>query len=313
MAVNDALPGAEVTIEVNGQALEELTEVDADESPKTITRYLCVTSGQLFTIRYSVKKGVKCLGDRLHFQLDMDGVRIPSSSMYSSSIAQKGCVRVMEGLTLSGNRLQRFRFDAVGQTDEMPAERDTALAKSIGTIRIEVHHKNVEQVRKYDDAGRTGPGIISEKALKGQALSHGVGFDEVERQVSGRVRRHATFVDPQEVPVATYVFKYRSLEALKSESIVPRTPSPTPLEKREELTSEELRELQRQIREFKANASNIKREHVEDRDEKPNKRARNLPASGDVLLTIDDAGVSQTPTTNLPPRRKPEVIEINSD
>lgn len=45
-------------------------------------------------------------------------------------------------------------------------------------------------------------------------------------------------------PFATFIFRYRSRDALKAEYIIPRTPSPVPLEERhvEDLTVEEARE-----------------------------------------------------------------------
>lgn len=53
-----------------------------------------------------------------------------------------------------------------------------------------------------------------------------------------------------EEDIATFVFRYRSKSALQAEGIIPRTPSPTPLEERplEELNQEELRELLRRHR-----------------------------------------------------------------
>jgi hypothetical protein len=48
-------------------------------------------------------------------------------------------------------------------------------------------------------------------------------------------------------PVAVFRFKYRSQKSLKELLVIPRTPSPAPLEERpiEELSIEELRELTR--------------------------------------------------------------------
>lgn len=58
------------------------------------------------------------------------------------------------------------------------------------------------------------------------------------------------WIHSENEPLATFIFRYRSLRALKSIGIVPRTPSPEPLEERdaESLTVDEAREL---IRRYK--------------------------------------------------------------
>lgn len=57
----------------------------------------------------------------------------------------------------------------------------------------------------------------------------------------------------------------------------------------------------------------LKRERAEGRDERANKRARNLPRNGDVLLAVDESGVRSTSTAGLPARQKVESITITSD
>lgn len=73
-------------------------------------------------------------------------------------------------------------------------------------------------------------------------------------------------------PFATYTFKYRSHRDLQIEGIIPRSPSPVPLEERdpETLTAEEARELvriQRQQLQDRAKVKKEKREREEDGDE----------------------------------------------
>lgn len=99
--------------------------------------------------------------------------------------------------------------------------------------------------------------------------------------------------------------------------IIPRTPSPEPLEEKDELTREEIKELQRQKKEFKAKMdtplTKLKRERAEGRDDRANKRVRNLPRNGDVLLAVDESGVRPASTAGLPARQQEESITITSD
>ena len=63
-------------------------------------------------------------------------------------------------------------------------------------------------------------------------------------------------------PFATFKFKYRSHKDLQAECIIPRSPSPVPLEERDadSLSLEEAREYFRRDRERKANDIKIKQE-----------------------------------------------------
>ena len=98
--------------------------------------------------------------------------------------------------------------------------------------------------------------------------------------------------------------------------IIPRTPSPEPLEERDvtTLNHEELRELQKRARAAKETTSGeaksrIKRERSDETNPRPRKLHR--PAAGDVQLEIDEAGSFQAADTAGLPRRKPEIIELD--
>lgn len=118
-----------------------------------------------------------------------------------------------------------------------------------------------------------------------------------------------------------------STEALRSEMIIPRAPSPSPLEEREDLTREEIRDIQRQLKEIKETSSHkVKREHSPDdstssivKQEKsseespPRKRRHASPRAGDIVLAIDDSGVREMSTAGLAPKKERVVIDIDSD
>ncbi|KAK4561820.1 hypothetical protein LTR86_004499 [Recurvomyces mirabilis] len=63
-------------------------------------------------------------------------------------------------------------------------------------------------------------------------------------------------------PFATFIFKYRSRHDLQVEGIIPRSPSPVPLEERDpdSLSAEEARELVRRMREREQDMAKVKRE-----------------------------------------------------
>jgi hypothetical protein len=120
-------------------------------------------------------------------------------------------------------------------------------------------------------------------------------------------------------------------ETLKSMLIIPRTPSPPPLEEKDNLTVEEVRELQRRMKEVlvshlsspqcrscvltfavQACQAMVKRERADEgRHAVSQKRAR--LSAGDIQLEIDDDGVRQTPTQSLPRRKQAQPVIVLSD
>ncbi|KAL1597399.1 hypothetical protein SLS59_007429 [Nothophoma quercina] len=105
-------------------------------------------------------------------------------------------------------------------------------------------------------------------------------------------------------PFATFYFKYRSLHALQTLGIIPREPTPVPLEDRpgEDLSAEEFRELVKRLEDDKVAATKVKKEHAKKRKrtisindgsdatddfeivEARNKRHRNQDANGVIVL-----------------------------
>ncbi|KAI4932744.1 hypothetical protein J4E85_003144 [Alternaria conjuncta] len=100
---------------------------------------------------------------------------------------------------------------------------------------------------------------ISEKAMKGYTHTHRAG---VSKPIA---RTYQTWWDYDRVtksPFATFNFKYRSLNALRILGLVPREPTPPPLEERpeDELTPEELRQLVKQLKDRNTASVKIKEE-----------------------------------------------------
>ncbi|CAD6442057.1 cb0b002f-385d-45ab-a81f-dbceabd4699c [Sclerotinia trifoliorum] len=68
---------------------------------------------------------------------------------------------------------------------------------------------------------------VHEKALKGQAMSHGTTLG-VPQAVKKRRRYTTRSLDGKDFPIAIYQFKYRSKKSLQSLLILERTPEPSP-------------------------------------------------------------------------------------
>lgn len=80
------LEGIEVTIEVDGQPLQEYDEIDEgghpnDSLPLLMSKYVEATSGARFAIRAVVPKSFKALSDALSFKYYLDGSHVEDELM----------------------------------------------------------------------------------------------------------------------------------------------------------------------------------------------------------------------------------------
>ncbi|OIW27445.1 hypothetical protein CONLIGDRAFT_633807 [Coniochaeta ligniaria NRRL 30616] len=196
--------------------------------------------------------------------------------------------------------LSKFKFDAmkiVDRDDAKAAKRDTERAAGLGSIRVEVWRSlnkgltdPVEQAPKKTDMS------IAEKALKGRAISHGTTLSTptvVGKQAWYNIEKLYG------KPYVIFEFKYRSKDGLRSEMIVPRTPSPDPAargiaglsqEEVQRLAEERLAEIKKEKKPL------IKREFGEMFD-----------------LTGEDANGSPRPVKMPRKHKEPETIDLTDD
>lgn len=194
MAINEALPGVEITITVAGQPLQEYTEADVDEEPGTVTRYIEATSGQVFEIKVKVDRNAVLKGSHLEFQFYVDGKWIDGvlENRVHRPYSCKGC-EIASGVM----RLCRFdvletgmwkphlRVDLIkpfSGANRCPVAdgklygHEARKIEKVGTIEVHVLHVNLlgKTAARFEEVEETG--IVSEKGLMGRALSHSVGY-----------------------------------------------------------------------------------------------------------------------------------------
>ncbi|KAI7359719.1 hypothetical protein KC336_g22029 [Hortaea werneckii] len=118
----------------------------------------------------------------------------------------------------------------------------------------------------------------------------------------------SSLIPDQPASFAVYVFKYRSLEDLRTLHILPRPASPEPLERRDPdtLSAAEIAELQQALAAARASNVKVKREMVESGG-RPRKRARHI--AGTEQFEVDEDGVQ--PIGMLLPAVQSEVIVID--
>ncbi|KAJ9623096.1 hypothetical protein H2203_006029 [Taxawa tesnikishii (nom. ined.)] len=308
MAISDALPGVEVAVTVNGNDLKEYEDPEIDAESRTVTRYIEAVSDQRFGIRIKIPKGFEYRGDCLAFRITIDGIKTggPGFGKHKTESGDFHTTRM--GKPTGVNEIQPYTFAALEFAASGHATESLRNITELGVIKISVEHG---VYRGADEPGKSiekAIEVLSEKALKGRTLSHVVKFGEAEKS-----QRHNWVRTKKIEQPTTFTFKYRSEAALKSLMIIPRTPSPIPLEERdpETLSREEMLEL---LRKQKEELDRLKGTKREPQDDTPRARKKTRATIGSTQLELDENGDfrksrSATPAVKL----EKEVTEIDSD
>ncbi|KAK4954399.1 hypothetical protein LTR10_007830 [Elasticomyces elasticus] len=273
----DSLPGARVTIKVGGQVLKEY-EDNSDELyiPNFGRCYVEASSGAEFEIG-----------------LAFDYASINAPSPLDSLVCRvylDGTDTTSRVLDIQGNGYRRGCL-IDGRPENSAA--DDGPAKSIkpetvvelGEVRVDFFwFRNAGAAvpcQTLPDFKPTIEGGLPEKCLKGRAVSHSAKLGERKACTVIQNTQHGSYPYSGK-PFAKYTFKYRSKRDLQIEGVLPRTPSPVPLEERDpdSLTAEEARELVRQMRAIQKDNVQVKREKrersstaLEDDDDEDDARA----------------------------------------
>ncbi|TKA68034.1 hypothetical protein B0A55_08372 [Friedmanniomyces simplex] len=311
MVAIDLLPGIDISIKVAGQALTEHEDHDEEQPDRTATRYIEAVSGQVFEIHITAQKGFRSGGDALSFYIHVDGSKPIDAPLVRNTACIIGThTHTSQGSRQNAREVKRYRFATLGTASEGQTFADDASKlKDLGSIIITVHQMRLTGATVAAIGSKDLPtvGVVSEKALKGQALSHSVDFTA---PVPCKTAEYFTAEPVRGLPnpYATIVFRYRSLETLKSMLIIPRTPTPPPLEERDydTVNREEFRQL-KALKEQKGGADvKIKRERT---DENPRPRKVARPTRNSTQLELDDdGGVRESSTPSVVPR---EIIELD--
>ncbi|KAI0154294.1 hypothetical protein GGR57DRAFT_110433 [Xylariaceae sp. FL1272] len=256
MAILEDVPGLEVEVHCNNRALPEYDDPNANDrddagaAPSSMQYIECVDNAS-FEVHIIVNADYEW-GYRNHVLVAntyVDGDRIRGSVIRQSEGLVRRCIKGNEHRDAMGQwALRKFQFSSVKTVDDGRKERvekDMGVAQKLGTIEV-----RFERAIEYGliGAGRTkdrnAAGFeLSEKSLKGKAISHGTSYGAAEPIFT------PSFVDARNLgedggPIAVFQFRYQSREALKRELIIPRSPSRSPT--LEDLTPEEVQRLARE-------------------------------------------------------------------
>ncbi|ETI22681.1 hypothetical protein G647_06757 [Cladophialophora carrionii CBS 160.54] len=334
----------EVTITSGGKVLREYgvaeeDQVDREGDPKaqrvgrrckkvsTVMTEKCfayveATPDANFEIGYKMS-GKLAFGRASHiiFGTSVDGHDIISPSVDKEEYQKSGAFSsVDEGdMSTCGSEtnLHRFYWAPLSTTDDNPKVTVAELKAeygSKGTIRVDVWRRQRLPSIPHDRATPAISSDIPERALKGRAVEVGVSFRNA-KQIAKVNFIYSKPVDKE--PLATFVFFYRSKNALQALDLIPRTPEPVPLEERDEetLNPAEMLEL---IRRQKAsnslawmpNLAERKAEKVKIKQEKAEANLRQLAGLKREAGALDDEDISIVVQSAKKTRREVAVVEL---
>ncbi|KXT00142.1 hypothetical protein AC578_3286 [Pseudocercospora eumusae] len=328
MAITKALPGVVVSVLVNGAALQEYADSEVEDDARTVTRYVEATSGQTFAISCETPSNFEFAGNCISYNIHMDGKRVDSHLVLAKNVHPNGSLGVRKGITLDKDTMRKFCFAKLRTSEgEMHNAPPAASIQNLGSITVEVHHRRMtgrklKRSWAHPEGRATSLDVVPEKALKGQAVSHSVGFGDPVRHSSSGIYWETRYLDPTETPAATFIFLYRSKDALKSMLILPRTPSPEPmptpppLTKRHpnSLSQAEVAEMQKRLQEFESQSSKSKAKVKREQNENSPPRRKTRKSGEVTVIELDDDGniVNETSMCKSEtPDDATQLIDIN--
>ncbi|KAF2635879.1 hypothetical protein P280DRAFT_473522 [Massarina eburnea CBS 473.64] len=295
MAITELYPHINVEILSNGVPLQEYVNDEEENSPGTVTKYIEAKSGGDFAVRYSITKPwpETCLV----FQISMDGKYVHGKILETNLFHGREYTSTVDAVTFSDRNKhfsQKFCFSELVIDESHASSANKSLLKSLKCLgEITVKTYKVKNVRQSDKEKRKphmqNVGNISEKALKGRALSHSARLSApvATTRVSKALAYDYVAADKQ--PSATFKFKYRSQAALQALMIIPRSPNPIPLEERdiESLSPEEMRELLKRQKERDGAAPKVKSEVKRERTGDPSKASTSFVGDDEVSFVSE--------------------------
>ncbi|KAK7921229.1 hypothetical protein PG985_009251 [Apiospora marii] len=320
MTINEDVPGVYVAVQINGADVTEYAAPDAgdDDAPQpTVTKYIECIDDTNFAIRMGVNRAYEW-GYRNHalsLQVYVDGHWVIGKLFRSPDMLNLGyfpsteesIIRGREEINPSTNEweLRNFKFASVTTVDEAQHERvkhDLKIATKLGVIEVRVLRGIIGgEIASRPGNIKNNKFELSEKSLKGKAVSHGTNFEK-----GTRLERAPKYSDFQALhedngPIAVFRLIYRSrgyTEALKREMILPRTPPPRSPRLAALTDAERDRLARERLEQLKGNkvkregGAPIKREHGEHydltQDESPRRPSKRTKLhSGEEVDLVD--------------------------
>ncbi|KAI6085645.1 hypothetical protein F4821DRAFT_260780 [Hypoxylon rubiginosum] len=303
MAILQEVPGVAVTIRVNDVDCVEYDDPNASEQPldkPTSSKYIESPDDAEYTIHIKIDSAYdwSYKNHMMGVTAASDGLHISSDVFTKDNEVTERDISAREEFCQDTNhwhsRKPMFsRVKIVNNATEERIESDNEMSEKLGLIEVHVIRvTNDGQVQgNNDESKRQARASVTcaEESVKGKAISHGTVFSAAER-IQEPEYLDLPILDEDMGPIAVFLFRYRSKEALQQELIIPAAPrnldgySEAELRR---LASERLDQIdEEKVEKVKKERKFVKREagEIEDltQDDRPSKLSRTEPVFIDL-------------------------------
>ncbi|KAF1970559.1 hypothetical protein BU23DRAFT_570718 [Bimuria novae-zelandiae CBS 107.79] len=327
MAILSRHPSFEVVIEMNDNALPEYEfgrpgspdherldagfdgDVDgvpaaAPSPPTTIIKYVEAPLNGEFTIRYSCKLGFGHSSERIYADISLDGkailildIRFSPRDGMDSQVCYGGEM-YRDGEMFA----QKFRFAElnVGKSP-MHGEHGAVTnefrreMQEYGNIRLDFYFTESGQTvtsTEFPGLEFENFGPLSEKAVQkataitGDAPTQSASLSATQSKIGGSLQKVRTVGK-----LGSFIFKYRTTQALRGLGIIAHTPAPTPprtpTPQKDQIATRVKRERDESVATVAGDDGEVEWVMTQP-SEAMRKKQRTLPTAGDEVVSLDD-------------------------
>ncbi|KAM7183133.1 hypothetical protein V8F33_013783 [Rhypophila sp. PSN 637] len=261
MVFLDGIPGLYVNVRVNGRTATQYNNPDENERPElTHDDFHLAVRGQAlpYVVKYIEAKPGECFDIRVkrtpQFQRIRKGFfsgwkQMGARTMHAGTTA----IQAQQKLVRHLHWLKFANLD-IGEVEGLKLEelmKQVKKTKEWGKIIVRCYHSDGQRPGEWSTsriASDNGNERISEKAVKGKALDAVTRFNSTTTTPRSKKTEYLILSsDAKHRPFAAFEFRHRTKRGLVVEGIIPRTPSPAPEDRVQDMPEDEVRRLAREL------------------------------------------------------------------
>ncbi|KAA8575013.1 hypothetical protein MFRU_002g03550 [Monilinia fructicola] len=245
MAVLKSVRGIQVTVRVDGKALEEYEDDEFEAVPgevgdyqasRTVAKYIESCTGKNFDMKFKVDEEYKFDSPNITFSTYVDGTKVHTRIVARNNSFPRE--KTLKGVNIESKNglvfLKPFHFSniitSVDDSKLASMKEDTERLSAAGEIIVKVYRRSAKRPSRGSSLSHRKINVdtlidVHEKALKGRAISHSTGLG-APQPAKAHDRHRFGYLDGKDYPIAIFRFKYRSKKSLQSLLIIERTPEP---------------------------------------------------------------------------------------
>ncbi|KAF4613484.1 hypothetical protein D9613_007512 [Agrocybe pediades] len=260
-----SLKDFKIGIEIEGKATPHVGIETNGE--KEISCWIASQAEKAFSVRVATND---ILPQGVQLSLLVDGLTLMKGAVLPGERKDFSISYVV----VSPTKTQDFTFASVETTDD-DAYLDSSCPHKTGEIRVDLHRATYVQARAASvSSSNTAisfpePDKVHERSKKG--LDHRIKLGAIKHTKESRKPSYY-ITNLEDVPMASFVFKYRPLEILKATGVIPRDRTPTP----PPVVPKEKSSLKRKLPQVKQEAITVEEDDSDDEERRLKERLEQI-------------------------------------